>query len=56
LGKVNGTSETAALAALDGSMNLELDPLSYRWQVFHVSSSPQFPMVAARKALNMELA
>jgi nucleoside-diphosphate-sugar epimerase len=53
LDKAEGTTETDALAALDGALKMELDPLGYRWHVFHVYSGKRFPMRAARQKFGL---
>ena len=54
LGEEEGTSKTDALAALDGALKLELDPLAYRWHIFHIYSGKRFSMRAARQSLGLK--
>lgn len=54
LGEAEGTAETDALQALDGSLALVFENPGYRWHLFHVSRSARFPMRAALEPLGFE--
>jgi len=54
LKKEEGTSKADALAFIDGALDLESDPLGYRWHVFHCYSGARFPSGTARAVLGLE--
>ena len=49
----DGTSPDDAVCAVSAALELSFESPGYRWHVCHVSSSPRFPMRAARSLLGM---
>ena len=43
LDHLEGTSNSDALQALSGALNMTFEPSGYRWFVFHVTSNGRFP-------------
>ncbi len=51
LSETEGTCQADALTALNGALVMPLNPMGYRWLVFHVYSGKRFEMQSAKNAL-----
>ncbi len=54
LDEPHGTNTTDAIEAIEKALVLPMRDPGYRWELYHISSSPQRPSVSAKRDLGIE--